>query len=324
MSLRTLDIGLLQAGASMKGEFENRLRQVIEEVQASPKPIILFIDEAHTLIGAGGAAGTGDAANLLKPALARGKLRTIAATTWAEYKKHIEKDPALTRRFQVVQVDEPSEEKAILMMRGMASTLEKHHRVQVLDEALEAAVQAVASLHPGPAAARQIGQPARHGVRARRRQPARDAGRGRRLPAAHRGAARPSWRSSAARTRSASTSTRRDKDATRSSPTEKTRLAELDEALAGRRRSWSIAILDMRAKLRGAAGTVEGTEQQAGGSGRQGGCGDSAAGSQRRRAAATRRRRARPRRRCSPSSTKLQGELDELQGEAPLILPTRR
>ena len=141
VSLRSLDIGLLQAGASMKGEFENRLRQVIEEVQASPKPIILFIDEAHTLIGAGGAAGTGDAANLLKPALARGKLRTIAATTWAEYKKHIEKDPALTRRFQVVQVDEPSEAKALLMMRGIASTLEKHHRIQMLDEALEAAVK---------------------------------------------------------------------------------------------------------------------------------------------------------------------------------------
>ena len=104
VTLRALDVGLLQAGASMKGEFENRLRQVIDEVQASPKPIILFIDEAHTLVGAGGAAGTGDAANLLKPALARGKLRTIAATTWAEYKKHIEKDPALTRRFQVVQV----------------------------------------------------------------------------------------------------------------------------------------------------------------------------------------------------------------------------
>ena len=102
VSLLSLDIGLLQAGASMKGEFENRLRQVIEEVQSSPKPIILFVDEAHTLIGAGGAAGTGDAANLLKPALARGTLRTIAATTWAEYKKHIEKDPALTRRFQVI------------------------------------------------------------------------------------------------------------------------------------------------------------------------------------------------------------------------------
>lgn len=141
VTLRNLDVGLLQAGASMKGEFEQRLRQVIEEVQASPQPIILFIDEAHTLIGAGGAAGTGDAANLLKPALARGTLRTVAATTWAEYKKHIEKDPALTRRFQVIQVPEPSEEKAILMMRGLASTLEKHHRVQVLDEALEAAVR---------------------------------------------------------------------------------------------------------------------------------------------------------------------------------------
>ena len=141
VSLMTLDIGLLQAGASMKGEFENRLRQVIEEVQSSPKPIILFIDEAHTLIGAGGAAGTGDAANLLKPALARGTLRTIAATTWAEYKKYFEKDPALTRRFQVVQVEEPNEHKAILMMRGIALPLEKHHRVQILDEAIEAAVR---------------------------------------------------------------------------------------------------------------------------------------------------------------------------------------
>ncbi len=141
VTLRTLDVGLLQAGASMKGEFENRLRQVIEEVQNSPDPIILFIDEAHTLVGAGGAAGTGDAANLLKPALARGKLRTIAATTWAEYKKHIEKDPALTRRFQVVQVDEPSEANAIRMMRGMASTMEAHHRVLILDEALEASVR---------------------------------------------------------------------------------------------------------------------------------------------------------------------------------------
>lgn len=141
VTLRSLDVGLLQAGASMKGEFEERLKQVIEAVQSSQKPIILFIDEAHTLVGAGGAAGTGDAANLLKPALARGTLRTIAATTWAEYKKHIEKDPALTRRFQVVQVDEPSEEKAILMMRGLATTLEKHHRVQILDEAIEAAVK---------------------------------------------------------------------------------------------------------------------------------------------------------------------------------------
>jgi type VI secretion system protein VasG len=141
VSLRTLDVGLLQAGASMKGEFENRLRQVIDEVQSSPRPVILFIDEAHTLIGAGGAAGTGDAANLLKPALARGTLRTIAATTFAEYKRYFEKDPALTRRFQVVQVDEPDEEKAIAMMRGIASPLEQHHRVQILDEAIEAAVR---------------------------------------------------------------------------------------------------------------------------------------------------------------------------------------
>ena len=141
VSLRTLDVGLLQAGASMKGEFENRLRKVIEEVQSSPKPIILFIDEAHTLVGAGGAAGTGDAANLLKPALARGALRTVAATTWAEYKKHIEKDPALTRRFQVVQVHEPDEDKAIRMLRGVISVQEKHHQVLILDEALEAAVK---------------------------------------------------------------------------------------------------------------------------------------------------------------------------------------
>ena len=143
-----LDVGLLQAGASMKGEFESRLKAVIEEVQASVTPIIMFIDETHTLVGAGGAAGTGDAANLLKPALARGTLRTIGATTWAEYKKHIEKDPALTRRFQTVVVDEPSPTKAIMMMRGIASMLEKHHKVQVLDEAIEAAVNLSARYIP--------------------------------------------------------------------------------------------------------------------------------------------------------------------------------
>ncbi len=141
VSLRVLDVGLLQAGASMKGEFENRLKNVIEEVQSSPKPIILFIDEAHTLIGAGGSAGTGDAANLLKPALARGELRTIAATTWAEYKKHIEKDPALTRRFQVVKIDEPAIDKAIRMMRAISPAMENHHKVLILDEALEASVK---------------------------------------------------------------------------------------------------------------------------------------------------------------------------------------
>ncbi len=134
--IRTLDLGLLQAGASMKGEFESRLRSVIDEVKASTQPIILFIDEAHTLIGAGGQAGQNDAANLLKPALARGELRTIAATTWSEYKKYFEKDPALTRRFQVVKVEEPSEQSAIEMMRGLVGALEKHHKARVLDEAV--------------------------------------------------------------------------------------------------------------------------------------------------------------------------------------------
>jgi type VI secretion system protein VasG len=141
VSLLLLDIGLLQAGAGAKGEFEQRLRAVIDEVQASERPIVLFIDEIHTLVGAGGAAGTGDAANLLKPALARGQLRTIGATTWAEYKKYIEKDPALTRRFQAVQVHEPSEERALVMLRGLRETLERHHKVLLLDEAVAAAVR---------------------------------------------------------------------------------------------------------------------------------------------------------------------------------------
>ena len=139
--LRTLDLGLLQAGAGVKGEFENRLKQVIAEVKASPSPVILFIDEAHSLIGAGGQAGQGDAANLLKPALARGELRTVVATTWAEYKKYFEKDAALARRFQVVKVDEPDEARAIVMMRGLVGHLEAHHGVRVLDEAVEASVR---------------------------------------------------------------------------------------------------------------------------------------------------------------------------------------
>jgi type VI secretion system protein VasG len=138
--LRILDLGLLQAGAGVKGEFEERLKSVISEVKASPKPVILFIDEAHTLIGAGGQAGQGDAANLLKPALARGELRTIAATTWSEYKKYFEKDPALTRRFQLVKVEEPDEEGALDMLRGIAPHLEKHHGVQILDEAVRSSV----------------------------------------------------------------------------------------------------------------------------------------------------------------------------------------
>ena len=148
VTLRTLDLGLLQAGAGMKGEFENRLRGVIDEVKASPKPIILFIDEAHTMIGAGGAAGQNDAANLLKPALARGELRTIAATTWAEYKKYFEKDAALTRRFQVVKVEEPSEQIAIAMIRGLVSTLEKHHNVRIMDQAVSEAVRLSARYIP--------------------------------------------------------------------------------------------------------------------------------------------------------------------------------
>jgi type VI secretion system protein VasG len=138
--LCALDIGLMQAGASMKGEFEQRLRSVIDEVQSSPTPVILFIDEAHTLIGAGGSAGTGDAANLLKPPLARGTLRTIAATTWAEYRQYIEKDPALTRRFQPVQVDEPDVETCRVMLRGLLQPMEKHHGVRISDAAIKAAV----------------------------------------------------------------------------------------------------------------------------------------------------------------------------------------
>jgi len=136
VALRTLDLGMLQAGAGIKGEFENRLKSVINEVKASPIPIVLFIDEAHTMIGAGGAAGSGDAANLLKPALARGELRTIAATTWSEYKKYFEKDAALARRFQVVKIEEPDETNAVVMMRGVAPFLEKHHQVMITDDAL--------------------------------------------------------------------------------------------------------------------------------------------------------------------------------------------
>src|SRR5262249_22651525 len=141
VTVRTLDLALLQAGAGVKGEFENRLKGLIEEVKNSPTPIILFIDEAHTMIGAGGAAGQNDAANLLKPALARGEMRTLAATTWSEYKKYFEKDPALARRFQTVKVEEPSEAQCNVMLRGVVDTLERHHNVRVLDEGLSAAVR---------------------------------------------------------------------------------------------------------------------------------------------------------------------------------------
>ena len=140
ITLRVLDLGLLQAGAGVKGEFEERLKSVIAEVKGSVKPVILFIDEAHTMIGAGGREGQGDAANLLKPALARGEVRTIAATTWSEYKKYFEKDPALARRFQLVKVEEPDEEGALDMLRGVAPHLEKHHRVRILDDAVRSSV----------------------------------------------------------------------------------------------------------------------------------------------------------------------------------------
>jgi type VI secretion system protein VasG len=141
VTIRSLDLALLQAGAGVKGEFENRLKGLIEEVKSSPSPVILFIDEAHTMIGAGGPAGQGDAANLLKPALARGELRTIAATTWSEYKKFFEKDAALARRFQVVKVEEPTEEQCMVMLRGIVSSLEKHHNVRILDEAVRSATK---------------------------------------------------------------------------------------------------------------------------------------------------------------------------------------
>ncbi len=141
VSIRTLDLALLQAGAGVKGEFENRLKGLIEEVKASPVPIILFIDEAHTMIGAGGQAGQNDASQLLKPALARGELRTIAATTWSEYKKYFEKDAALARRFQVVKVDEPTETQCMVMMRGIVPALENHHKVRILADAVAAGVK---------------------------------------------------------------------------------------------------------------------------------------------------------------------------------------
>lgn len=148
VELRILDLGLLQAGAGVKGEFERRLKQVIDEVKASPAPVILFIDEAHTLIGAGGEAGVGDAANLIKPALARGELRTVAATTWAEYKKYFERDAALERRFQMVRVDEPTLERAVLMLNGLKEKYEAHHSILITDEAIESAVQLSARYIP--------------------------------------------------------------------------------------------------------------------------------------------------------------------------------
>ncbi len=143
VSLRTLDLGLLQAGAGVKGEFEQRLKNVIEAVQQSPSPVLLFIDEAHTIIGAGNQAGGADAANLLKPALARGELRTIAATTWSEYKQYFERDAALERRFQMVKVEEPDDDTACLMLRGLKSRYAEHHNVHITDDAVRVQGRAV-------------------------------------------------------------------------------------------------------------------------------------------------------------------------------------
>jgi type VI secretion system protein VasG len=313
VTLRTLDVGLLQAGASMKGEFENRLRQVIDEVQASPKPVILFVDEAHTLIGAGGAAGTGDAANLLKPALARGKLRTIGATTWAEYKKYIEKDPALTRRFQVVKVEEPSEDKAILMMRGVATTLERHHRVQLLDAAIEAAVRLSHRYIP----ARQLPDKS---VSLLDTACARVAISQHAVPA--------EVEDSRRRIETLDTELEiigRERDAgfdigTRAADAESKRAAER-ERLAGLEGRWKAEkelvdrILELRARLRGATGTVEGT--------------GSAAERAAEAAAAVTPVEGAPapldaagRERAIAELQDLDRRLAELQGERPLILPS--
>jgi type VI secretion system protein VasG len=315
--LRSLDVGALQAGASMKGEFENRLKQVIEEVQASATPIILFIDEAHTLIGAGGAAGTGDAANLLKPALARGQLRTIAATTWAEYKKHIEKDPALTRRFQVVQVDEPSEEKAILMMRSMASTLEKHHRVQLLDEAIEAAVRLSHRYIP----ARQLPDKcvslldtaaARVAISQHAVPPEVDDCR-RTIQALE-----TELEIIAGEKAIGIGADHREANARQRLAAEKTRLAEL-EARWKEEKDLVAKILDIRRRLRGAVGKVEGTHSAL----------EQAADAMAETVSVQADERRAPRSLSDQERqnlllelAKLQQNLEALQGESPLILPT--
>jgi len=323
--LLALDVGLLQAGASMKGEFENRLKQVIEEVQASPKPIILFIDEAHTLVGAGGAAGTGDAANLLKPALARGKLRTIAATTWAEYKKHIEKDPALTRRFQVVQVGEPSEEKAILMMRGMASTLEQHHRVQVLDEAIEACVKLSHRYIP----ARQLPDKsvslldtscARVAV-SQHAMPAEVEDCLRRIEALQ------TEMEIIGREKAVGVDVaKREKEASGKLAIDKAQHEQLNKRWQDEKKLVD-RILEIRAKLRGTTGKVEGTSSKL----------EAAADKAAAEKAAVEKTTAKPAAPAAPAEPplseadrekllgemkKLQSELEKLQGESPLILPT--
>ena len=318
VSVRTLDIGLLQAGASMKGEFENRLRQVIDEVQASPKPIILFIDEAHTLIGAGGQAGTGDAANLLKPALARGTLRTIAATTWAEYKKYFEKDPALTRRFQVVKIDEPTEDKAVRMMRAIASTLEDHHRVLVLDEALDASVRLSHRYIPG----RQLPDKSVSLL---------DTSCARVAVSQH--ATPPQVEDSLRKIQAIETEQailgretavgyeheEREKDLDEQLAAEKERFAGLEEDWKNEKELVE-KILDLRKKLREAGQPIEADEEEAEtpapADDAQGEAGEA-------RAAEAEAKAEPPDREATLAELKeLQGELAELQGDSPLILPS--
>ena len=250
VTVRTLDLALLQAGAGVKGEFENRLKGLIEEVKSSPTPIILFIDEAHTMIGAGGQAGQDDAANLLKPALARGELRTIAATTWSEYKKYFEKDAALARRFQVVKVEEPTEAQCMVMLRGIVGALEKHHNVRILDEAVAAAVRLLASLSGRPAVARQSRQRAGYRLRAPVAGPERHAARDRRrhAPARRPGsaAAHPGARSG--RRRRSRRAAGRDRDAEVRSGSPPDRACT---SAGTRSATWSRKIRDIRTKLEG-------------------------------------------------------------------------
>ncbi|MFW6161645.1 MAG: type VI secretion system ATPase TssH, partial [Planctomycetota bacterium] len=315
VSLRTLDLARLQAGASMKGEFENRLRQVIEEVQSSPKPIILFIDEAHTLMGAGGAAGTGDAANLLKPALARGTLRTIAATTWAEYKKHIEKDPALTRRFQVVKVDEPTEEKATLMMRKIASSLEGHHKVQVLDEGLEASVTLSHRYIP----ARQLPDKSVSLL---------DTACARVAVSQH--ATPPEVEDTQRRIEALEVEKGILEREAAVGVEHPDRLAEIEEALEAERETlgglterWETEkgivqqILDLRAQLRGLVGTVEGTGSDLEKKADEAAAQEDAAAEDQDEALGPEERE-----KLFAQLKDLQGQLEEVQGESPLILPS--
>lgn len=301
VSVRSLDVGLLQAGASMKGEFEQRLRGVIDEIQNSPKPVILFIDEAHTLMGAGG-SGASDAANLLKPALARGTLRTIAATTWDEYKRHIEKDPALTRRFQVVKVEEPGESKCIQMMRAVMVPFEKHHKVQVLDEAIDAAVR----LSHRYIAGRQLPDKAVSLI---------DTAAARVAVSQH--AVPPEVDDCRRRIQSLDTELEILGRETATGLDHQTRVAEIDaqrvqetEALVGLEKHWNEEkelvgkILDLRAKLRAAGSTIEAQPNEM--------------------------KPADPKDAITPEERdkllaelkELQGKLKEFQGESPLVFPS--